>query len=156
MSISASDRDDLSASFAFHEKAGMLFTDVMNSPALRTARVDHCLFAAFFADFYVEALDLLVQGRQGDAELLGCVSLVPVAALELLDDDALLNDLKNVKEGSIGIVRGRSASPLGQGPRKQTLQGAGRLPTLPSWRILGRTIFLLGRPRFRRAGSSLR
>ena len=39
------------------------------------------LFAAFFADFYVEALDFLVEGGEGDMELLGGVGLVAVAAL---------------------------------------------------------------------------
>ena len=39
------------------------------------------LLSAFFADFDVEALDLLVEGGERDAELLGGVGLVPVAAL---------------------------------------------------------------------------
>jgi uncharacterized protein (TIGR03435 family) len=51
--------------------------------------------------------------------------------------------------------RARSASPVERGPRRQTLRGAGRLPTLRSWRNRGRTIFLLGRSLCRRAGSSL-
>ena len=46
------------------------------------------LFAAALADFDVQALDLLVEGRERNAELLGGVGLVPVATLQLLDDDA--------------------------------------------------------------------
>ena len=39
------------------------------------------LLATLFADFDVEALDLLVEGGEGNAELFGGVGLVPVAAL---------------------------------------------------------------------------
>src|ERR1700739_1474951 len=62
------------------------------------------LFAAAFADFYVQALDLLVQRRERDVELLGGVSLVPVAALQFFYDDAALDVFEDVEEGGIGIV----------------------------------------------------
>jgi hypothetical protein len=60
--------------------------------------------AALFADLDVEALDLLVERGERDAELLGGVGLVPVAALELLDDDAALDVFEDVEERGVGVV----------------------------------------------------
>ena len=74
----------------------------MQSQALR--HFPRLLFPALFADFDVEALDLLVEGGERDAELLGGVGLVPVAALELFDDDAALDDFEDVEERGVGIV----------------------------------------------------
>ena len=54
-------------------------------------------------------------------------------------------------DGFAQTRRARSASPVERGPRRRTLRGAGRLPTLRSWRNRGRTIFLLGRSLCRRA-----
>ena len=56
------------------------------------------LFPVSLADLDIEAFDLLVQRRQRDVELLSGVCLIPVAALELLDDDAALDILKNVEK----------------------------------------------------------
>jgi len=65
---------------------------------------DRRSLTAFFADLDVEALDFLVEGAQRDVELLGGVGLVPVAALELFDDDAALDVFEDVEEGGVGVV----------------------------------------------------
>src|SRR5580658_4628027 len=62
------------------------------------------LFPALFADLDIQPLDFLVQRRERDAELFGGVGLVPVAALEFLDDDAALDDFENIEERGVGIV----------------------------------------------------
>src|ERR1700691_4200611 len=59
-------------------------------------------------------------------------------------------------DGFAQTRRARSASPVERGPRRRTLRGAGRLPTLRSSRTRGRTIFLVGRSLCRPARSSLR
>src|SRR5580692_5000654 len=56
---------------------------------------------AFFADFYVQALDLLVERAERDVELLGGVGLVPVAAFEFLNDDAALDVFEDVEERGV-------------------------------------------------------
>src|ERR1039458_1526543 len=62
------------------------------------------LFPALFADLDGEAFDLLVEGRERNAELLGSLSLVAVAALELFDDDAALDVFEDVEERGVGVV----------------------------------------------------
>ena len=59
---------------------------------------------ALFADLDVEALDFLIEGAERDVELFGGVGLVPVAALELFDDDAALDVFEDVEEGRVGVV----------------------------------------------------
>jgi len=54
--------------------------------------------------FDVQPLDLLIQGGKRDVELLGRIGLVPVAALQFLNDDAPLDVFENVEQRSIGIV----------------------------------------------------
>jgi hypothetical protein len=56
------------------------------------------LLSAALADLDVEALDLLVEGGQRDVELLCGVGLIPIAALEFLDDDAALDVFEDVEE----------------------------------------------------------
>ena len=62
------------------------------------------LVADALANFDVEALDLLVERGERDAELLGGVRLIPVAALEFFDDDAALDVFENVEERGVGVV----------------------------------------------------
>jgi len=52
----------------------------------------------------IQALDFLIQGAERDVELLGGVSLVAVAALQFLCDDAALDIFENVEEGGVGVV----------------------------------------------------
>src|ERR1700749_3383073 len=61
------------------------------------------LFLRFLAYLDVQPLDLLIQGGERDAELLGGFGLVPVGAFELVDDDAALDVLENVEERRIRI-----------------------------------------------------
>ena len=58
----------------------------------RPALVFHSLL-----DLDGEALDLLVEGGKGNAELLRRIRLVPLAALQLIDDDAPLDVFQNVE-----------------------------------------------------------
>ena len=62
------------------------------------------LVAGALFDFDVEALDLLVEGGEGDFEVLGCFGLVPVAALEPVRDDAALDLFHQVEERGVGLV----------------------------------------------------
>jgi hypothetical protein len=49
------------------------------------------LIPSLFANLDIEPLDLLIQRRERNAELLGGISLVSVAALQFPDHDAALN-----------------------------------------------------------------
>src|SRR5271165_447078 len=62
------------------------------------------LLSALFAYLDVEALDFLVERGEWDAELLGGVGLVPVAALQFFDDDAALDIFEDVEERGVGVV----------------------------------------------------
>ena len=62
------------------------------------------LVAAALLHFDVEALDLLVERGEGDAEVLGGLGLVPVAAFQAIGDDAPLDLLHQVEEGSVRLV----------------------------------------------------
>jgi hypothetical protein len=65
----------------------------------RVVLVLHALF-----DLDREPFDFLIKSRKRDAELLRRVGLVPLAALQLVDDDAPLNILQNVEQRGIRIV----------------------------------------------------
>src|ERR1035438_721478 len=52
----------------------------------------------------VQALDLLVQRGERDAELLRGLGLVAVAALQFVDDDAALDVFHDVEERRVGAV----------------------------------------------------
>ena len=54
---------------------------------------------ALALDLDVEALDLLVEGREGNLEAFGGVGLAPVVLLELLDDEAALELVQDVEIG---------------------------------------------------------
>jgi len=56
------------------------------------------LVAGAFADLYVEALDLLIEGGEWDLEELGGFGLVPVGTLEAVGDDAALDLFHEVEE----------------------------------------------------------
>src|SRR6185437_7102615 len=60
--------------------------------------------ACALADFDIQALDLLVECGEGDPKLLGGFGLVPVAALQLFNDDAPLDNLENIEQRGIWIV----------------------------------------------------
>src|ERR1700749_5064292 len=62
------------------------------------------LFLLLLAYFDIQPLDLLIQSRQRNTELFGSLSLVPVATLQLVDDDAPFNVLEDVEEGRICIM----------------------------------------------------
>src|SRR5271157_5468787 len=62
------------------------------------------LLPSSFPNLDVQALDLLIQGGEGNVKLLGGVGLVPVAALQLFHDDAALDVFEDVEERRVGIV----------------------------------------------------
>jgi hypothetical protein len=65
-------------------------------------------------DLDIQALDFLVEGGERDAELLGSVGLVPVAALQLVDDDAALDVFEDVEERGVGCARADSWNSCGR------------------------------------------
>src|SRR4051794_37719382 len=77
--------------------------------------------AALLLDLNVQPLDLLVQRGERDAEFLRRLSLVPVAFLQLADDDPALALFHDVKERSIrtGIDQLRHRRATGDVVRQQ-------------------------------------
>src|SRR5579863_7640476 len=63
-----------------------------------------CLIFGFLLDLDIQPLDLLIQRGERNAELLGGVGLVPVAALQLINDDAANDVFEDVEERCVGIV----------------------------------------------------
>jgi hypothetical protein len=59
------------------------------------------LIPSLFANPDIEPFDLLIQRRERNAELLGGISLVPVAALQFLDKDSALNVFEDLELGSV-------------------------------------------------------
>ena len=66
------------------------------------------LLSALLADLYIQALDLLVEGRERNVKLLGGVGLIPVATLQLLDDDAALDVFESTTPRSIEFSNSRT------------------------------------------------
>ena len=65
------------------------------------------LVATALLHFHVQPLDLLVQRRQRNLEVLRGLGLVPVAALQPVGDDAPLDLFHQVEEGRIGLWSSR-------------------------------------------------
>ena len=78
--------------------------DCFRSKGDKARFIRHCLVTDSLFDFYVEALDFLVERRERDAEVFGGLGLVPVAALETVGYDATLDLLHQVEEGGVGFV----------------------------------------------------
>ena len=76
----------------------------VRQPGMAVLAPDPTLLSALLVNLDIEALDLLVEGGERDAELLGGVGLVSVAAIELFDDDAALDVFENVEERGVGGV----------------------------------------------------
>src|ERR1700684_895630 len=59
---------------------------------------------ALLPNLDIEPLDLLIERREGTPELLRGVGLVPIASLELFNNDSPLNVFENVEERCVRIV----------------------------------------------------
>src|SRR5664279_2332747 len=85
-----------------------------NDPIRAEHSTSCSLFFHALLDFDIQALDFLIQRGERYAELFRSISLVPVAALKLIHDDAPLNVFDDVEERCVGIVlqqAGRLAAP---------------------------------------------
>src|SRR5450631_88728 len=121
-SLDAADR-----SLMQFELRARMYHRLLNEPVRAVHSTPCSLFFHALLDFDVQTLDFLIQRGEGYAELLRSICLVPVAALQLVHDDAPLNVFDDVEEGSIRIVlqqAGRVAAP-GQMARQQVRSNAG-------------------------------
>src|SRR5436190_7565159 len=62
------------------------------------------LVSRFFLDLNIQALDFLIEGREGNVETFSGLSLVPAALFEHVHDYVPLAVFHNVKQGSIGTA----------------------------------------------------
>src|SRR6266567_8966633 len=72
--------------------------------AVRDLAPAPALLPSPFSNLDIQSLDLLVQRRERNMELLRGIRLIPVAALQLLDDDPPLDVFENVEQRRIRIV----------------------------------------------------
>src|ERR1700733_6377176 len=72
-------------------------------------------------DLYVEALDLLVQRGERNLEVFCGLSLIPVAALQPVGDDAPLNLFHQIEQRCVGLMvqQTRGVGAAGQLRRQQ-------------------------------------
>ena len=76
------------------------------------------LIARTLFDFDIEAFNLLIEGGEGNLEVLGRFGLIPVAAFEAVGDDATLDLFHEVEEAGVWLMieqagRVGAASELG-------------------------------------------
>src|ERR1700678_365458 len=74
------------------------------------------LVARPLLDLYIEALDLLVQCRQWNLEILRCFGLIPMASLQAIRDDTALDLFHQIKERSVGLMVQKTCGVGAPGP----------------------------------------